>query len=175
MMEVTCDIDNMARHLAAREILPAQTGASTVAGHPAAREILLAQTGASMVEKQLSSRKCCMGSQLIETRASARRTQSTENEHVKRPPKRKIFWREPVLVTDSIKQDFQGINGVGRKLRTRNVEWHETTPKPQESDPNPGKYQRVNPLVLSGQIRSDYKSYSNYTKWQTNQEMKSSQ
>ncbi len=38
--EVTCDINSVAQHPAAREILPAQTGASTVARHPAAREIL---------------------------------------------------------------------------------------------------------------------------------------
>jgi hypothetical protein len=177
-MEATCDINSVAWHPAAREILPAQTGASTEARHPAAREILLAQTGASTVEEQQSSRKHCMGSQLIETWASARSTQSTQNKHVKRPPKRKVSWREPVsvnVITDSIRQDFQGISGVEKKLRTRNVERHEATPKTQESDPNPGRYQRVNPLTQSGQIRSDNKSYSNYTNRQTDQETRSSQ
>ncbi len=120
-----------------------------------------------------------MGSQLIETRASARSTQITENKHVERPPKRKVLSKEPLsvnVITDSIRQDFQGINRVERKLRTRNVEWHEVTPKTQqESDPNPGRYQSINPLAQSGQIRSGSKSYSNYTGQRTDQETKSSQ
>jgi hypothetical protein len=53
-MEVTFDINSVARHSAAREILPAQTGASTVARHPAAREILPAKTGASALKEQQS-------------------------------------------------------------------------------------------------------------------------
>jgi hypothetical protein len=73
-MEVTCDINSVAWHPAAREILPAQTWASTVAQHKAAREILPAKTGVSTVEEQQNSRKCHMGSQLIETQASTRST-----------------------------------------------------------------------------------------------------
>jgi hypothetical protein len=79
------------------------------------------------------------------------------------------------VITDSIRQDFQGINGVERKLRTRNAERHKDTPETQESDPGPGRYQSVNPLAKSGQIRSDNESYSNYTKKRTNEETKSSQ
>jgi hypothetical protein len=73
-----------------------------------------------------------MGSQLIETWASARSTQSTENEHTERLPKRKVSWRESVsanVITNSIRQDFQGIDGVEEKLRTRNVEWHKLPPR----------------------------------------------
>jgi hypothetical protein len=49
----------------------------------------------------------------------------------------------------------------------RNVERHKVTPKTQESDPNLGRYQSVNLLSQSGQIRSDDESYSNYTNRQT--------
>jgi hypothetical protein len=119
-----------------------------------------------------------MGSQLIETWVSAKSMQSTKNKHVERPPKRRVSWREPVLVnviTDSIRQDFQGIDGVERKLRTRNVKRHKVTPETQESDPDPGRYQSISPFAQSGQIISDDKNYSNYTNRQTNQETKSSQ
>jgi hypothetical protein len=60
-------------------------------------------------------------------------------------------------------------------LKTSNAKWHEVTPETQESDPNLGRYQSVNPLAQSGQIRSDNKSNSTYTNRQTNHITNSSQ
>jgi hypothetical protein len=140
--------------------------------HPAAREVLPAQAGESRVEEKWSSKKCSMASQSSKTRASAKSMQSTTSKHVKRTPKwSKILWREPILadiIANSIRGDFQGINRVESILRTSNVKWHEVTPKTQERDPNPGRYQSVNPLARTGQIRSDDKRNSNYTDQQTN-------
>jgi hypothetical protein len=122
---------------------------------------------------------CSRASQSIKTRASARSTQSTTSKHVKRTPKRnKILWREPILadvIPNSIRVDFQGINRVESILRTSNVKWHEVTPETQESDPNPGRFQSVNPLAQTGQIRSDGERNSNNNNMQTNYVTNSSQ
>jgi hypothetical protein len=94
------------------------------------------------------------------------------------PKRSKILWKEPILadvIADPIRGDFQGINRVESILRTSNAKWHEVTPKTQESDPNPGRYQSVNPLAQTGQIRSDNKSNSTYTDWRTNHITNSSQ
>jgi hypothetical protein len=113
-----------------------------------------------------------MASQSSKTRASAKSMQSTTSDHVKRTRKRsKILWKEPILadvIADPIRGDFQGIDRVESILRTSNDKRHEVTPKTQESDPNPGRYQSVNPLAQTGQIRSDNKSNSTYTNRRTN-------
>jgi hypothetical protein len=148
MMRATSDFDSAERYPAAREVLPAQAGESGV-------------------NEKWSSKKRSMASESCKTRASAKSTQSTTSEHVKRTPKRsKILWKEPILadvIADPIQGDFQGINRVESILRTSNAKWHEVTPETQESDPDPGRYQSVNPLAHTGQIRSDDKSNSTYT------------
>jgi hypothetical protein len=120
-----------------------------------------------------------MASQSCKTRASAKSTQSTTSEHVERTPKRsKILWKEPILadiIVDPIRGDFQGIDRVESILRTSNDKWHKVTPKTQESDPNPSRYQSVNPLPQTGQIRSDNESHSTYTDRRTNHLTNSSQ
>jgi hypothetical protein len=91
MMGVTSDLDGAERHPAAREVLPAQAGESRV-------------------EEKWSSKKRSTASQSSKTRASARNTQSTTSEHVKRTPKRsKTLWREPILadvIANPIRGDF---------------------------------------------------------------------
>ncbi len=160
MMRATSDLDSAERYPAAREVLPAQ-----------AEE--------SRVKEKWSSKKRSMASQSSKTRASAKSTPSTTSEHVDRTPKRsKILWKEPILAdvfADPIRGDFQGINRVESIIRTSNAKWHEVTPKTQESDPNPGRYQSVNPLAQTGQIRSDNESNSTYTDRQTNPVTNSSQ
>ncbi len=79
------------------------------------------------------------------------------------------------VIANTIRGDFQGINRVESILRTSNAKWHEVTPKTQESDPNPARYQSVHPLAQTGQIRSDNKSNSIYTNWRTNHVTNSSQ
>ncbi len=147
--------------------------------YPPAREVLPAQAGESRVKEKWSSKKRSMASQSSKTRASAKSTQSTTSEHVKRTPKRsKILWKEPILVdviANPIRGDFQGINRVESILRTSNAKWHEITPETQESDPNPGRYQSVHPLAQTGQIRSDKDSNSTYTDRQPNHVTNSSQ
>ncbi len=139
--------------------------------HPAASKSLPAQEGET-VEEQRSSRKCCMASQSSKTRASTRNTQSTAFKHVKRKPKRsRVLWRDKIwvdVITNSIERDLQSIDGVERRLRTRNVERHKVTPKTQESDPNPNSYQGVNPLAQAGQIRPDDERNSSKTCQRTN-------
>ncbi len=112
-----------------------------------------------------------MASQTSKTRASAKSTQSTTSKHIERMPKRsKILWKEQILadvIANPIRGDFQGIDRVKSILRTSNAKWHEVTPETQESDPNPGRCQSVNPLAQTGQIRSDNKSNSTYTDRQT--------
>ncbi len=148
MMKATSDLDSAERYPAAREVLPAQAGESRV-------------------KEKWSSKKCSMASQSSETWASTKSTQSTTSKHAKRMQKRsKILWKEPILVdtiANPIKGDFQGIDRVESILRTSNAKWHEVTPKTQESDPDPGRYQSVKPLAQTGQIRSDNKSNSIYT------------
>jgi hypothetical protein len=143
------------------------------------KRIRPAQAGESRVEEKWSSQKRSTASQPSKTKASARSTQTTTSEHVKRMPKRsKILWREPILVdviANSIRGDFQGINRIESILRTSNVKWHKVTPETQESDPDPGRYQSVNPFAQTGQIRSDVERNSNYTNRQTNQVTNSSQ
>ncbi len=160
MMRATSDLDSTKRYPAARKVLPAQ-----------ARE--------SRVKEKWSSKKCSMASQSSKTRASAKSMQSTTSEHVKRTPKRsKIWWKEPILadvIADPIRGDFQGINRVESILRTSNAKLHKVTPKTQASDPNPGRYQIVNPLAQTGQIRSDDKSNITYTDRRTNHITNSSQ
>jgi hypothetical protein len=82
------------------------------------------------------------------------------------PKRSKILWKEPILadiIANLIRGDFQGIDRVESKLRTSNAKWHEVTSETQKSDPDPGRYQSVNPLAQTGQIRSDNKSNSTYT------------
>ncbi len=68
----------------------------------------------------------------------------------------------------SIGGTFQGIDGVERKPRTRNVVRHEVTSETLESDPNPNKYPSVNPLAQDGQSRFADKQTSNKINWRTN-------
>jgi hypothetical protein len=120
-----------------------------------------------------SSRKHSTVSQSSKTRAgTAKSTQITTPEHVERKSKsRRLLWKDPILVNvipTSIGGAFQSIDGVERKLRTRNVAQHKVTPKTLESDPDSDKYLSVNPLAQDGQSRSDNKQNSNNTNRQTN-------
>jgi hypothetical protein len=102
-----------------------------------------------------SSRKHITVVQSSKTRAStAKSTQSTAPKHVERRPKsRRLSWKDPILVdvfATSIGGTFQGIDGVERKLRTRNNVRHKVTSKTLESDPNLDKYPSVNLLAQLG-------------------------
>jgi hypothetical protein len=105
--------------------------------------------------------------------------QSTTSKHVKRKLKRRrLLWKDPILanvIATSTGGTFQGIDGVDRKLRTSNVALHKVTPKMQESDPDLGKYQSVNPIAHHGQFRSNNKQNSSKTGRQTNHDIDTSQ
>jgi hypothetical protein len=143
MMRATFDLDSAERYPAAREVLPAQAGESRV-------------------KEKWSSKKRSVASQSRETRASNKSMQSTTFELVERMLKRsKILWKEPMLagvIANPIQGDFQGINRVESILRTSNAKWDEVTPKTQESDPNPGRYQSVNPLAQIEESPRDFQT-----------------
>jgi hypothetical protein len=157
-------------------IVPTTGGTSnldSVEQRPAEKESLPAQARARIVEEQQSSRKRSTTSQSSKARAlTAKSTQSTASKHVERKPKRRRLLRKDLILVNviatSIWGAFQGIDGVERKLRTRNVARHKVTPKTQESDPDPGKYQSVNPVAQDGQFRSEGKQNSSKTDRQTN-------
>ncbi len=107
-------------------------------------------------------RKCSRASQSSKTRACTTKSiHSAAPKHIKRKPMRRRFsWKDLIsvnIIATSIGGAFQGIDGVKRKLRTKNSTQHEVTTKTLESDPDPNKYLSVNPLAQDGQSRSNNK------------------
>ncbi len=60
-----------------------------------------------------------------------------------------------IHIVDPISSISLGIDGVERKLRTRNVKGGRVASETQESDSTPDKHRSINPLVHADQLRSE--------------------
>jgi hypothetical protein len=134
-----------------------------------ANKNLPAQTRENMVEEEMrDSRKRIMVSQSSMTRApTTTNTQSTKPKHAKQKPKRRIVsWKEPIagnLIATPIGGNFQGIDKVERKLRTRTVAKHGVVFKIQETNSVTDTNLSINPPAHEGCSRQDDKGFNNAT------------
>jgi hypothetical protein len=113
-----------------------------------------------------------------ETRKSRKRTamntQSTAPKHVKQKPKRRIVsWKELIaanIIATPIGGNFQGIDKVEQKLRTRTVAKHRVVSELQETNSVTDTNLSINPPAHKGCSRPDDKVTNNATRRRTNHE-----
>jgi hypothetical protein len=118
------------RSWSAAPITNRNSGIDSAEQNTTANKNLPAQTWENTVEEEMrDSRKRIMASQSSMTRApTTMNMQSTAPKHVEQKPKRRIVsWKEPIagnVITTPIGGNFQGIDKVEWKLRTRTVGKH---------------------------------------------------